>query len=522
MPTVPEGTRRGRWPQAYYDSSCGAGEERIRVQHPDGGELTPDPMGETLDSLSDYLRAERWLLALASDPGWDVRTREGSHKDDLFVQIAQALKDADGTYVYESPELGHAGLRLQTSGVDSVLAVVASDDVGSIVTFFENPNREIAGELADSRLEEVLVRMMSSARSSYASVDAMTEIRRIRGWLPELARVAQGEVEEATVLEQLGRAGAGTVLVALRPDRGHVDAAWAASSKDGWATGETHLRNAAALKLETFGSAEAATVAKLLGIPSSGPWSFGRAASGTLVAVAGGPESPETLDLVAELFSAAFLEGRDTTAARNNALLTERARIAGVIHEGITQVLTNVAIQMEVLDQVMEDPGAARKMVANMRKAVLEALDSLRGAILELTPNAPEWTDLARGLERFVGDFGSQWGLTLTYAVEGTPRDVDPDALALVFGVVQEALSNVRKHSGVEEADVKLVFLEDEISVSVTDHGKGFDPTDRVEEGFRQHQGLQIVRARVRLAGGRISIDSEPGKGSTMTLEVMV
>jgi signal transduction histidine kinase len=315
--------------------------------------------------------------------------------------------------------------------------------------------------------------------------------------------------------------GLGTGLIALRPERDHLDAAWADLDAGAWSTGATRLRNAGALKLDPPTQEQMNTIATLLGVPTQRTWLFGRGQSGTTIAIADAPDGMDSADAFASLYEASAGRGRDTTAARNNAMLTERARIAGVIHEGITQVLTNVAIQMEVLDQVMEDPEAARKMVRAMRSAVLEALDSLRGAILELTPNAPEWTDLAGGLERFIGDFGAQWGLELTYNVEGTPRDVDPDVLALVFAFVQESLGNIRKHAGTEVASIGIDFQEETVAVTVEDEGKGFDPAEKAEEGFRLHQGLQIVRSRVRLAGGKLDIKSTPGKGTRMLLEVV-
>lgn len=191
-----------------------------------------------------------------------------------------------------------------------------------------------------------------------------------------------------------------------------------------------------------------------------------------------------------------------------------------MIHEGITQVLTNVAIQMEVLDRAIEDPTAGRKMLGAMRSAVLDALDDLRGAILELTPAAPDWSDLAGGLARFVEDFAAQWGLDLTVATEGEAREVEPETLALVFGFVQEALSNVRKHAGTSEAGVVLTFEPETVAVTVSDEGEGFDPGGDIEEGFRRHQGLTIMRTRARLAGARFAVDSSPGRGTSVRLEV--
>jgi signal transduction histidine kinase len=480
-----------------------------------------DPVGDAIEVLAEYLRADRWLIALDTGRGWVTHQREASHKDDLLVHLAEAMATSEGPYLYDTPELGHAGLRLGTGGVERLFVLVCPSTDRPVVVFFENPAPDVAAELLESDLAPTLAKMGASIRGTYDSVARVGELRALGGWLPVLRRLADGEIDEGAALAALGSLGVGKTFVALRPERDNLDAAWADRNGTDWSTGATRLRNAGTLKLDPPTSEQMSTIAKLLGLPTTRRWLFGRGQWGTTVAIGDAVEGMESADAVASLYEASAGRGRDTTAARNNAMLTERARIAGVIHEGITQVLTNVAIQMEVLDQVMEDPEAARKMVRAMRTAVLEALDSLRGAILELTPNAPEWTDLAGGLERFIGDFGAQWGLELTYDVEGTPRDVDPDILALVFAFVQEGVGNIRKHAGTEVATISLTFQEDSVVVTVEDEGKGFDPAGQADEGFRLHQGLQIIRSRVRLAGGKLDIQSTPGKGTRMLLEVV-
>ena len=201
-------------------------------------------------------------------------------------------------------------------------------------------------------------------------------------------------------------------------------------------------------------------------------------------------------------------------------MLQERARIASVMHEGITQVLTNVALQMEVLEQLLVDPEAARTMLKSLREAVLEALDSLRGAILELNPAAPEWTDLAGGLERFTSDFASQWGMQVRYEMTGNEREVDPEVVAVVFGFVQEALTNVRKHAPESRTEVTLSFEDATVIVTVVDDGPGFDTDAGAEAGFRLHQGLGLTRSRINLAGGRFTLRSAPDEGTTLKLEI--
>lgn len=205
---------------------------------------------------------------------------------------------------------------------------------------------------------------------------------------------------------------------------------------------------------------------------------------------------------------------------RRDALLRERARIGSAIHEGITQVLTNVAIQLEVVDQLLDDPQQARDMVRTSRSAVLEALDSLRSVIFDLTPHTEEWIDLVSGIRRFVEDFSSQWGVDTELEVEGPPRDVDAEVTSLAFAFVQEGLTNARKHSGAEAADVRLLFRPGRLLVEIVDEGVGVDPSAHEDRSLRQHQGLKIMESRVRLLDGRFGFESVPNEGSRLWMEV--
>ena len=205
---------------------------------------------------------------------------------------------------------------------------------------------------------------------------------------------------------------------------------------------------------------------------------------------------------------------------RQDALLRERARIGSVIHEGITQVLTNVAIQLEVAGHVLDDPEQARTMLTASREAVLEALDSLRTIIFDLTPRDDEWTDLIGGLEQFVGDFGAQWGLTVDLRVEGEAREVDAEVTSLVFAFVQEGLTNARKHAQVDEVAVHVEFLRGRLAVEIADEGVGIDVEDHEERSLRQHQGLKLMESRVRLLDGTFRLDAGAGSGVRLRMEI--
>lgn len=479
-----------------------------------------DPIAALFGDLASDASARRWLLVVRRAGHWHLLSEKPSHLDDLYLQLAEAIEEAPSVLYMPTPELGSAGLRLDAAGVHGLGVVVFDARADAVIGFMEEPDRARTEALAGTLPVEALMRIGSIVPAMLGAAQRAAELEALARWLPALREMTREELDEAGALQRLAELLDATCVMALRRQGEAVDtsAAWR-DLRSGWDRfdGVIHVHGGEG----PLDEATIAAVAGLVGVQADQRWVAGTSgeARALTIAVAGGRNSREGIGVAASLMSAASKQGRDLSAARTNALLQERARIASMIHEGITQVLTNVVLQMELLDRLMDDPTAARKMITRLRDAVLEALDSLRGAILELTPAAPEWSDLAGGLERFVGDFAAQWGLEVGYSVVGKKREVDPEVLALIFGFVQEGLSNVRKHAEVSEAEVTLTFTEDTVKVEIADSGRGFEPEKVAEEGFRQHQGLSIMRSRARLAGASFDVGARDGGGTVIQLE---
>ena len=135
----------------------------------------------------------------------------------------------------------------------------------------------------------------------------------------------------------------------------------------------------------------------------------------------------------------------------------------------------------------------------------------------QLYPAILEHSDLATALAASAAEFSSASGVNVSFAATGSFQDM-PRTLALcVYRVTQEALQNVAKHSSAEKASVHLDRTRDGVRLTITDRGVGFHPGNARASGGL---GLVSMRERVRLVRGIFRVESEPNRGTTLTVEI--
>jgi signal transduction histidine kinase len=192
----------------------------------------------------------------------------------------------------------------------------------------------------------------------------------------------------------------------------------------------------------------------------------------------------------------------------------ERQRLAGDIHDTVAQGLSSVVMLLEAADGILDrDPIVARDHLRLATRTARENLDETRAIVAALTPlhGAP----LADALHRLVDRFAAETGTSVALSTVGQVRPLGTGREVVLLRVVQEALHNVRKHSGAATVSVELAVHDDTAWVQVRDDGAGFD-TGGVNGGY----GLGGMRARVEQVGGVLTISSAPGQGTTIRTEV--
>jgi signal transduction histidine kinase len=109
--------------------------------------------------------------------------------------------------------------------------------------------------------------------------------------------------------------------------------------------------------------------------------------------------------------------------------------------------------------------------------------------------------------------------LDVTVQVQGDPQEIPLEVKTALFRIAQEALTNIVKHAGAEEAKVVLIFDPDKVSIVVEDNGRGFDP-NRMAMANRSAWGLLGMRERASLLGGTFYLDSQPRGGTRVHVEM--
>jgi len=160
----------------------------------------------------------------------------------------------------------------------------------------------------------------------------------------------------------------------------------------------------------------------------------------------------------------------------------------------------------------VDDDG--RERLAAARRSLSEATTALRDLALRLRPSGLEEHGLPSAIERQADRLRAEPGVTVDVSVDDL-RDLGEEAEIAVFRVVQEALTNIQRHAGARHASVLVRRLPGRVRVVVEDDGGGFDAaagTDRL--------GLAGIRERVALLDGSVTLESRPGEGTTVVVEI--
>jgi signal transduction histidine kinase len=212
--------------------------------------------------------------------------------------------------------------------------------------------------------------------------------------------------------------------------------------------------------------------------------------------------------------------------ARWSAELVERKRLAHEIHDTLIQGFASIVMNLEAAEGSLgQDSASVRRHVDEARRTARENLAEARRIVWALQPGALEQASLPEALWRLAEKWSEGSGANASVSLTGTIRPLPPETEVTLLRAAQEALTNVRKHARASRAMLTLSYMDDRVVLDAKDDGVGFDPdgTRPVwSEGGAMGFGLKAMRERVGRAGGALLVESEPGRGTTLVVELPV
>jgi two-component system sensor histidine kinase DegS len=201
----------------------------------------------------------------------------------------------------------------------------------------------------------------------------------------------------------------------------------------------------------------------------------------------------------------------------------ERRRVAREIHDGPAQSMSNVVLKAEICERLIDvDFFKAKQELQNLKAIVRESLQDVRKIIYNLRPMSLDDLGLVPTLERFIMTFQEESGISVSFKTRGLCTDIRPVISLTVYRIIQEAISNINKHSQAQNVVINLEFMDKELKLYIYDDGKGFNVDDLkarsndMDSGF----GLFSMRERVELLSGELEISSKPGKGTRLIIAI--
>jgi len=206
--------------------------------------------------------------------------------------------------------------------------------------------------------------------------------------------------------------------------------------------------------------------------------------------------------------------------SQKTAVLSERARLAREIHDTLAQQLTAVVLQLEAAEGlVTRDAGRARFALDTAREMARSALQEARRSVWDLRPTPLTATGLMAALAAEVDQWHERSGIPATFGADGIrrPLSLTPAAEVALLRILQEALTNVGRHSGAARVAVRVERVGDDVRLTIEDDGAGFASGEGAREGSF---GLLGMAERARLAGGTLTVASVPGTGTVLTVQL--
>lgn len=200
-----------------------------------------------------------------------------------------------------------------------------------------------------------------------------------------------------------------------------------------------------------------------------------------------------------------------------NAQEEERSRVARELHDGLSQSLALLSIQLGALGRGSLTPDSVSEQVEHYRKMIRSLSSDVHRISHELHPAKLEQLGLESALEGICREIAAAQKMEIDFVAQNIPKKLPKDVSLCLYRVTQESLQNVQKHSGAHAAVVRISASNQFVDLIVSDNGRGFNPTAASE---KESLGLISMRERIRSVKGTLFVESHPGAGTHIRVQV--
>jgi two-component system, NarL family, sensor histidine kinase DevS len=193
----------------------------------------------------------------------------------------------------------------------------------------------------------------------------------------------------------------------------------------------------------------------------------------------------------------------------------ERRRLARELHDETGQALTSILLGLRAVDEA-DDSRHVKKAVADLRELVVATLQDVRRLAVQLRPKALDDFGLVAALERLAQTFSETSGIHVDLEAQLGEGRLPTDVETTLYRIIQEAMTNIVKHAESTTVSILLVRRDNAVTAVIDDDGVGFDPTAVGSDSF----GLEGMRERVELHEGRMVVETSPGAGTTIRIDI--
>lgn len=231
------------------------------------------------------------------------------------------------------------------------------------------------------------------------------------------------------------------------------------------------------------------------------------------------PEELRLIYTIGDLLGIAIERARLFQQSAQAGAIEERSRLAREIHDTLAQGLTGIALHLETADALLDAKGGLTTIQGYIQQALKmtrASLDEARRSVLDLRAIPLENHTLAEALQALAESYQTKLNLKVVFSAIGKHYPLPVQVETGLYRVAQEALTNIQKHAEARRIILHLATTPDQVQLSISDDGHGFDPEKLPPGRF----GLIGLNERVKLLGGQFHLQSSPGKGTRV--EVIV